>query len=77
MRSSRSATIGIITKLMNVHSTLRIRIVTGDVPGDGSWGGLGILLEGDGSADLGVSSEGCNYEWPLLARGLCVDSRPD
>lgn len=60
MGSSGSAAVGVVTELMDVHSTLSIGIVASDVPCDGGWGGLGSLLEGNGSGDLGVTSDGCN-----------------
>jgi len=62
MRTSGCTSIGIITKLVNVESSLGIGIVTSKVPGDGGWRGLGFLFKGDGTGDLGVSSNGCNWE---------------
>jgi len=59
--ASGCAAVGVVTELMDVHATLGIRIVSGDIPSDGSWGGFGGLLESDGSGDLGVTSDGCNW----------------
>ena len=57
MRPSRSAPVGVITELVDVEASLGTGVVAGDVPGNGGWGGLGGLFEGDGSLDLGVSTE--------------------
>jgi hypothetical protein len=42
---------------MDVESSLGVGIVAGDVPGDGSRSRLGLLLEDDGTGDLGVTTE--------------------
>lgn len=60
MRSSRSAAIGVVAKGVNVETTLSIGVVAGDVPSDGSGSRLRLLLEGDGTANLGVTSENGN-----------------
>lgn len=60
VRAGRGATVGVVTELVNVHATLGIGIVTGDVVGDGGGRGLVGLLEGDGAGDLRVSSDECN-----------------
>lgn len=62
------AAICVITKLVDVHATLSIGVIAGDVPGDGGWGRLGLLLESDGSGDLGVPTNGCNCGRTWLAR---------
>lgn len=59
MRSSASATIGVVTELVDVHAALGRGIVAADVVRDGCWGGFGRLFEGDGAADLGVTAEDC------------------
>ena len=61
MRTGGSASIGVVAKGVNVHATLSIGIVTGDVPRDGGVGTLRGLLEGDGTSDLGVSTENSDY----------------
>lgn len=60
MRTSRSAAIGVVAKGVNVETTLSIGVVAGDVPSDGSGSRLRLLLEGDGTANLGVTSENGN-----------------
>jgi len=55
--SGGSAAVGVVTELVDVHATLGARVVAGDVPRDGGGGGLGGLLERDGSLDVRVSSE--------------------
>ena len=42
---------------MNMHAPFSVGIVTGDVVVDGCGGGLGRLLEGDGTRDLGVPTQ--------------------
>ena len=59
--SSGGAAVRVVTKLMDVHATLGIGVVAGDIPCDGSWGGLGGLFEGDGSSDLRITPDGSNY----------------
>lgn len=61
MRTSAGATIGVVTEGMYVQTTLSIGIVSADIPGDGSRCRLGLLLEGDGALDVGVTTEICNY----------------
>lgn len=60
MRSRRSAAIGVITELMNMHATLGRGVAAGNIVGDGRGRGLGGLLEGDGAADFGVAAEDGN-----------------
>jgi hypothetical protein len=58
--ASGGATVGVVTELVNVETTLSIGIVAGDVPGDGGRGALVSLLEGDGAGDLSVTTENSN-----------------
>ena len=67
MRAGRGTTVGVVTELMDVHATLGVGVVACDVVGDGCWGGLGGLLEGDGSLDVGVTAEDCDC-FEVLAR---------
>jgi len=60
MWSGRCAAVSVVTELMDVHATLSIGIVSGDVPCDGGWGVLLGLLESDGAGDLGVTADGSN-----------------
>ena len=71
MRTSRCASIGIVTELVNMESSLSVGIVTTKVPCDGRWGRLGFLLEGDGPGDLGVSSYGCDCREGVSEKG-CI-----
>lgn len=61
MRPSASASIGVVSELMNVHATLGRRVAALDVIADGSWCRFRRLFEGDGSADVGVTTENRNY----------------
>lgn len=60
MRTSRDATVGVVSKLVNVETTLGVWIVAGDVPGDDGVGVLGGLLESDGALDVGVTTKNCD-----------------
>lgn len=60
MRSGRSASVGVVTKGVNVEAALGVGVLAGDVPGDGGGRRLGVLLEDDGAADLGVTTEDGN-----------------
>jgi len=55
------APVCVVTELVDVHATLSIGVIASDVPCDGGGGSLGFLLEGNGAADLRVTSNGCNY----------------
>ena len=57
---SGCAAVGVVTELVDVHATLSIGIVAFDIPSDGGRGALRLLLEGNGTGDLRVSSDGCN-----------------
>jgi hypothetical protein len=57
MRTSRGATIGVVTKLMYVHAPLSIRVVTGDVPCNLCWRRLGRLFKSHRTGNLGVSAK--------------------
>lgn len=61
MWSSGSAAVGVITKLMNVHSSLRIGIVAGDVVLNGGRVRIGGLLEDNSAGDLGVTTQNSHY----------------
>jgi hypothetical protein len=41
VRASRSATVGVVTELMDVHASLGVGVMAGDVEGDGGGRGLG------------------------------------
>lgn len=61
MGACRSAAVGVVTKSMDVEASLGIRIVSGEVPGDGGGLGLGGLLKGNGAGDLGVTPDDSHY----------------
>lgn len=60
MRAGGGAAVGVVAELMDVETTLGIGVVARDVPADGGWARLGGLLEGDGAADVGVTTENSN-----------------
>ena len=57
VRAGRSAAVGVVTEGVDVESSLGVGVVTGDVPGDGSGSRLRLLLEDDGTGDLGVTAK--------------------
>lgn len=61
MRASRSTTVGVVTKSVDVETSQGIWIVTSDLPGDGGWVRLGSLLELNDSGNGLVSSYDGNY----------------
>lgn len=61
MRAGRGATVGVITKGVDVHATLSIGIVARNVPGDSGGVRLGGLFKGDSAGDLGVTTDDANY----------------
>jgi len=62
MRSSTSAPIGVVSKLMDMHATLGTWIIPRNVPADSRGGTLRRLLKGDGAGDLGVTAEDSDYK---------------
>ena len=57
VRSSTGAAVGVIAEGVNVHATLSIRVVARNVPCDLGVKGLVGLLKGNGTLDVGVSTE--------------------
>ena len=60
VRSSRGAAVGVVAKGVDMHTTLSVGIVAGDIVGDGCWCVLVGLLEGHGALDIGVTSKNSN-----------------
>ena len=52
MRSGASASVGIVSKLVDVHASLGGGIVALDIIGDGCWGSIRGLFERNGTGDL-------------------------
>lgn len=61
MRTGAGASVGVVAKGMDVHTTLSVGVMTGDVPCNGGVGRLGGLLEDNGTGDLGVTTEYSDY----------------
>lgn len=57
MRSGGGASISVVPKLVDVHSTPGVGVVTGDLVGDGGRGRLVFLRKGDDSTHSGVSTD--------------------
>lgn len=68
MRTSRGAAVGVVTEGVDVEASLGVGVVTSDIPGDGGGSGLILLLENNGSGDLGVTTDDGNYREPGLAQ---------
>lgn len=60
MRTGGSAAVGVVTEGMDVESALGVGVVAGDIPADGGGRRLRVLLEGNGTRDLGVSANDSN-----------------
>jgi len=66
---SRRASVGVVAKGVDVHATLSVGVIAGDVPCDGCGARLGLLLEGDGALDVGVTAEDCDCITKLVLAG--------
>lgn len=79
VRSGRGAAVGVVAEGVDVHTTLSVGVVAGDVPCDGGLRVLVGLLEGDGSLDVGVSTDDSDYKmwvsWHLFRVGSSRLSR--
>ena len=60
MRTSGRAAVGVVTKGVDVEAALGVGVLARDVPGDGGGSRLGLLLEDNGAADLGVAADNAN-----------------
>lgn len=58
--TSGSASVGVVTKSVNVESSQGVGVITGDLPGDGGWLGRGGLLERHDTGNALVTSDNCN-----------------
>ena len=63
---------------MDVHASLSIGVVAGDVVGDGGGRRLGALLERDSAGDFRVSSEDgdCSDASVLAIRSIVAEATP-
>ncbi len=75
VRACRSAAVGVVAERVHMHAALGIGVVAGDVEGDGGGAGLGVLLEGHGALDVGVTTENCDCLAMSSAQDLghCVE----
>jgi len=60
VRTSRGATVGVVTKSVDVETSQSIGVVTSDLPRDGGWVRLGGLLKVDDTTDGFFSSKDGN-----------------
>jgi hypothetical protein len=60
VRTSRGAAVGVVTKGVDVETTLGVGVLAAEVVGDGGGRALGVLLEGDGTLDVRVTAEDSN-----------------
>lgn len=61
MRTSRGAAVGVVAELVDVEGALSVSVVAVDVPRHGRGRVLGLLLEGHGTGDLGVTAEDSHW----------------
>jgi len=61
MGARRSASVGIVTELVDVHATQGVRVIASDIESDGGGRGFTILDESDGSRDVGVPADDSDY----------------
>ena len=62
VRTGGGTSISVVSKLMNVHSTLSGGITALDIVGDSCRRRLGRLLEGHGTTDILITAEHSNCE---------------
>ena len=70
VRTGAGAAVGVVTESVDVHATLSVGVIAGDVPGDLGLGGLGGLLEGDGALDVGVTTDNSDCEEEVSCQPL-------
>lgn len=58
--TGRRAAVGVVTKGVDVEAALGVGVVAGQVVGDTGGGGLGVLLKGDGTRHLGITTNDSN-----------------
>ena len=75
MWAGAGAAVSVVAEGVDVHATLSIGVVAGDVPLDRRGRGLGFLGEGDGALDVGVTTENCDCCRTLLAHYLITLER--
>lgn len=56
MRSGRGASVAVVTKFVDVHSTLGVGVIASNIVGDGGRRRLALLSESNGSRHSGVST---------------------
>lgn len=61
VRTSRSTSIGVVAKLVDVEAALSVGIIALDLVFDGGRSGLGVLRELDPAGNAGVTAE--NSYW--------------
>lgn len=61
VRAGRRAAVGVVTEGVDVEAALGVGVVASDIPRDGGGSRLGLLHEGDGTGDLGVTTDDSNY----------------
>lgn len=60
MGSCTGAAIGVVSKLMDVHTPLSGGVITLEIVGDCGWRRFIGLLEGEGPSDGRVSADNCD-----------------
>ena len=66
VRTSRGAAVSVVPELVDVEGPLSVSVVALDVPRHAGGRGFGLLLEGHGTSDLGVTAE--DSHWFLSVR---------
>lgn len=64
VRTSRSATVGVVTEGVDVETSQSVWLIAGDFPRNGGWGRFSGLLESDNTTNRLVSSK--NGNWGML-----------
>jgi hypothetical protein len=64
--SGAGAAVGVVAESVDVHAALSVGVVAGNVPCDLCGRGLVLLLKGDGTLDVGVSTEDGDW-WVVVS----------
>lgn len=68
MRTSRGTAVSVVPELVDVEGPLSVSVVALDVPRHAGGRGFGLLLEGHGTSDLGVTAEDSHWFYPFVSQ---------
>lgn len=69
VRAGRGAAVGVVAEGVDVHATLGVGVVAGDVPGDSGGGVLGLLLKDNSALDVRVAADNTDWQRAMTLEG--------